>query len=115
AVNDILKAFQLSNGLLSSGSTSHSLDVYPNRGGAFAVSGNGNVNGIVWAVQDNSSQNGILHAYDAGNLGNEFYNTSEAGSRDNLGIATKFSILLVVNGKVFVGSQNQLVVYGLLP
>jgi len=115
AVDDTLKAFQLSNGLLSNGPTSHSLDVYPNRGGAFAVSGNGNANGIVWAVQDNNPQNGVLHAYDAGNLGNEFYNTSEAGSRDNLGIATKFSIPLVANGKVFVGSQNQLVVYGLLP
>jgi len=115
AVNDTLKAFQLSNGLLSNGPTSHSLDVYPNRGGSFAVSGNGNANGIVWAVQDNNPQNGVLHAYDAGNLANEFYNSSKAGSRDNLGVATKFSIPLVANGKVFVGSQSQLVVYGLLP
>ncbi len=54
AVNDTLKAFQLSNGLLSNGPTSQSLEIYPNRGGAFAVSGNGNTNGIVWAVQDNN-------------------------------------------------------------
>jgi hypothetical protein len=115
AVNDTLKAFQLSNGLLSNGPTSHSLDIYPNRGGSFAVSDNNNTNGIIWAVQDNYPANGVLHAYDTGNLANEFYNTSQAGSRDTLGVATKFSIPLVANGKVFVGSQSQLVVYGLLP
>jgi hypothetical protein len=115
AVSDTLKAFQLNNGLLSNGPTSQSLDVYGNRGGAFAVSGNGNMNGIVWAVQDNNPGNGILHAYDAGNLSNEFYNTNQAGSRDTLGVATKFSIPLVANGKVFVSSQRQLFVYGLLP
>jgi hypothetical protein len=115
AVSDTLKAFQLSNGLLSNGPTSHSLDVYGNRGGAFAVSGNGNTNGIVWAVQDNNPGNGVLHAYDAGNLATEFYNTSQAGTRDTLGVATKFSIPLVANGKVFVSSQSRLVVYGMLP
>jgi hypothetical protein len=115
AVNDTLKAFRLSNGLLSNGPTSHSLDIYPNRGGSFAVSGNGNTNGIIWALQDNNPGNGVLHAYDAGNLSNEFYNSRQAGSRDTLGVATKFSIPLVANGKVFVGSQSQLVVYGLLP
>ena len=105
AVNDTLKAFQLTNGLLSNGPTSHSLDIYPNRGGSFAVSGNGNTNGIVWAVQDNNPGNGVLYAYDAGNLANEFYNSSQAGSRDTLGVASKFSIPLVANGKVFVGSR----------
>jgi hypothetical protein len=114
AVNDTLKAFQLTNGLLSNGPTSQSLDVYPNRGGAFAVSGNGNTNGIIWAVQDNNPANGVLHAYDAGNLASELYNTNQAGTRDTLGIASKFSIPLVANGKVFVGAQSQLVVYGLL-
>jgi hypothetical protein len=115
AVNDTLKAFRLTNGLLSSGPTSQSLDVYPNRGGAFAVSGNGNTNGIVWAMQDNNPGNGVLHAYDAGNLTNELYNSSQAGSRDALGVASKFSIPLVANGKVFVGAQTQLVGFGLLP
>ena len=66
-------------------------------------------------MRDNNPANGVLHAYDAGNLSNEFYNTSQAGSRYSLGVATKFSIPLVANGKVFVGSQSQLVVYGLLP
>jgi hypothetical protein len=66
-------------------------------------------------MQDNNPGSGILHAYDAGNLGNELYNTSQAGSRDAPGVASKFSIPLVANGKVFLGAQNKLVVYGLLP
>ena len=46
AVNDTLKAFKLNNGLLSSGPTSQSLAVYPNRGGAFAISTDGNNAGV---------------------------------------------------------------------
>ena len=115
AVNDTLKAFQISNGLVSNAITSQSLEVYPNRGGAFAISANGNTNGIVWATQDNNPANGVVYAYDATNLGNELYNTSQAGTRDALGVATKFAIPLVANGKVFVDAQTQLVVYGLLP
>jgi hypothetical protein len=115
AVNDTLKAFQLTNGRLSEGPTSQSLDIYPNRGGAFTVSGSGDSNGIIWAVEDDNPSNGVLHAYDAGNLANELYNSKQAGSRDTLGVATKFSIPLVANGKVFVVAQTKLVVYGLLP
>ena len=68
AVNDTLKAFQISNGLVSNAITSQSLEVYPNRGGSFAISANGNTNGIVWATQDNNPANGVLYAYDATNL-----------------------------------------------
>ncbi len=115
AVNDNLKAFQLSNGTLSSSPSSQSAETYPNRGGSFAISANGTSYGILWAVQDNSPSNGVLTAYDASNLSNELYNSSQAGSRDTLGVATKFSIPLVANGKVFVVANGQIVAYGLLP
>jgi hypothetical protein len=49
------------------------------------------------------------------NLGIEFYKSNQAGSSDSLGIAGKFSVPLVANGKVFVGAASQLVVYGLRP
>jgi hypothetical protein len=66
-------------------------------------------------VQDNTPANGALRAYDANNLANELYNSDQAGSRDTLGFATKFSIPLVANGKVFVASPTQITAYGLLP
>jgi hypothetical protein len=121
AVNDTLKAFQLSNGVLSTGPTSQSAAIYPIRGGAFAVSANGNANGILWAIQsngasaDNPNAPGVLYAYDATNLADELYDSTEAGSRDTMDLAAKFSIPLVANGKVFVGSQSKLTTYGLLP
>jgi len=116
AVNDTIKAFQLSGGLLSTGPTSHSSETYEFPGGAMAISANGNADGILWAVEHTSDTTvGILHAYSAANLGNELYNSSQSGSRDTLDIAAKFTIPIVANGKVFIGSNSQLAVYGLLP
>jgi hypothetical protein len=115
AVDDAIRAFQLSNGLLSTSPTSQSSAVYPNRGGAFAISANGSSNGILWVVQDNNPSNGVLRAYDATNLVTELYNSAQAGSRDALDVASKFNIPLVANGKVFVASNGRLTAYGLLP
>jgi len=116
AVNDSLKAFQLISGTLSTSPTSQSAAIYPVRGGSFAVSANGNGNGILWAVQNNDvTAPGVLFAYDATNLADELYDSSQMGNRDTLDVASKFTIPLVANGKVFVSSQSQLTAYGLLP
>jgi hypothetical protein len=121
AVNDNLKAFQMSNGLLTTLPTSQSPEVYPCRGGSFAVSANGTTNGILWAIQNlgqpdqDNTIPGVLIAYDATNLAHELYNSNQAGSRDTMDYPAKFSIPLVANGKVFVAGQTELVVYGLLP
>ena len=114
AVNDALKAFQWSSGLLSAIPSSQSSATYQNRGGSFAISANGSTDGILWAIQDNNPGNGVLHAYDASDLANELYNSSQAGSRDALDVASKFNIPLVANGKVFVASNGQLTAFGLL-
>jgi hypothetical protein len=121
AVSDEVRAFQLSNGLLSIAPTSVSSSVYPLRGGALAISSNGNTNGILWAVQTNGTDPnnvnaaGTLFAYDADNLGDELYDSNESGSRDTMDHAAKFNVPLVANGKVFVASQSQLTAYGPLP
>jgi hypothetical protein len=59
---------------------------------------------------------GALHAYDASNLAFELYNSDQAGARDSLAdAAAKFSLPLVVNGRVYVASEGKLTIYGLLP
>jgi fibronectin type 3 domain-containing protein len=115
AVDDVLRAFRFTSGVLSTSPTSTSFSNYPNRGGVMAISANGANNGILWAIQNNDPSAGILRAYDANNLNTEFYNSSQAGTRDALDVAAKFTIPLVANGKVFVVSNTQLTVYGLLP
>jgi hypothetical protein len=116
AVDDSVRAFKVTNGLLSTTATSVSPEGYTYPGGAITVSANGNTNGIVWAVQKNGDTSpGVLFAYDARNVGTELYNSTQAGSRDTLDIAAKFTPSTIVNGKVFIGSMNQLTVYGLLP
>jgi hypothetical protein len=111
-----IQAFQLSNGLLSTAPTSRSAGTYTYPGGTLAISANGTTNGILWAVQRNGTTSpGVLFAYDPANLANLLYNSSQAGSRDTMDVAAKFSIPLVANGKVFVVGVSQLTVYGLLP
>jgi hypothetical protein len=110
-VNDNVKAFAIANGQLS-GPTSKSPTTYGFPGATPSVSANGTADGIVWVIQPIIS---ILHAYDATNLGNELYNTTQAsGGRDALGSNTKFAPPTVVNGKVYIGTKNAVVVYGLL-
>jgi hypothetical protein len=115
AINDTLKSFQMNNGLLSPGPVSQSSATYPNRGGSFAISANNTSNAILWAVQDNSPAAGVLRAYDATNLSNELYNSNQVAARDSLGVAAKFTVPTVANGRVYVVTSGQLVVYGLLP
>jgi hypothetical protein len=122
AVNDVIRAFQLTNGLLSTAPTSTSAAIYGARGASFAISANTASNGILWALQNNgaSADNdvgnpGVLFAYNADNLATELYDSSQAGSRDTLDNAVKFSIPLVANGKVFIAGQTQLTAFGLLP
>ena len=114
AVSDNLKAYQFNNGLLSAVPTSQSAETYANRGGSFAISANGGSNGILWAIQDNNPNGGVLYAYDANNLVNELYNSSQAGPRDAIDVASKFNVPLIANGKVFVASNGQLTAFGLL-
>jgi hypothetical protein len=109
-VNDAIKAFQLNNGLFTTSPTSSSPVIYPYPGGSLAISANGNTNGVLWAIQRNdpnvadpgTAAPGVLRAYAATNLNSELYNSSQAGPRDALDFAAKFTIPLVANGKVFV-------------
>jgi chitodextrinase len=115
-IADTVKAFSLSNGLLSTAPTSHSAQTYAWPGGSLAVSANGSANGILWAIQYNSTTApGVLYAYNAANLGTELYDSNQMGARDGMDFAAKYTAPVVANGKVFVCSVGQLAAYGLLP
>src|SRR6476620_3756220 len=77
-----------------------------------AVSANGASDGIVWLVE--GSFGGTLHAYDASNLTNELFNSQMNSSRDALGSFIRFSVPTVAEGRVYVGTEHSLAVFGLL-
>jgi hypothetical protein len=114
-VADVVQMFTLSNGLLSTSATSTTPQTFAYPGGALSISANGTSNGILWAVQKNGSGAGSLHAYDASNIATELYNSDQAGARDQLDPAAKFSVPVVVNGRVFVATEGRLTIFGLMP
>jgi hypothetical protein len=111
-VNDNGKAYTIANGAISTQPVAKTHDAFGFPGSTPSISANGATNGIVWDVDAASSQ---LRAYDATNYGSELYTSAQAGqNRDQLGPAVKFSVPVVANGLVIVGTKNALVVYGLL-
>ena len=114
--NDALKAFPITQAILATTPSSQSAVVFPYPGSTPSVSANGTQNAIVWAVESNVGQLNVLHAYDATNVSRELYNSSQAaGGRDNFGNGNKFITPVIVNGKVFVGTQTGVAEFGLLP
>ncbi len=116
---DFLSQYSLSNGLLSTSPVSQAPTQFY-FGSTPAVSANGSTNGIVWALErpvkiKQKIPPAILHAYNATNVSQELYNSSQTGTRDVPGPAITFAIPTVMNGKVYVGTQTELDVYGLLP
>jgi len=118
AKGDVLRAFSLSNGKLGTSPASQSSTVFGFPGATPVISANGASNGIVWVLQTDQAEAGgpaVLHAYLATDVSTELYNSNQNPGRDNPGPAVKFTVPTVINGKVFVGTQTQLAVFGLLP
>lgn len=114
AVGDKLRAYTLSNGKLSLSGQSTNIFRWP--GASPVISANGSSDGIIWALETNGSgASAVLHAYSAANISTAIYTSNENTVRDNPGAAIKFSVPTVANGKVYVGSQYQVSVFGLLP
>ncbi len=112
-VGGTLKAFPITNAMLGKASTAQSTTSFPYPGGSPVVSANGTANAIVWAHENNNPA--VLHAYDAANLTHELYNSNQAASnRDHPGAGNKFITPTVADGKVFLGTQNSVAVFGLL-
>jgi hypothetical protein len=127
---DYLKAYSVgSNGLLSSTAVAQSPETFPS-GGTPSISANGTSNGIVWVTErpegigvQPGAGAAILRAYNAipatgSSTLTELYNSSEAlvggVARDRGGCANKYTLPTIANGMVYVGTQNELDVFGLL-
>ncbi len=116
ADGDTLKAFPLTNAQLALTPSSQTTIKFPHPGPTPSISANGAQNGIVWALESSLTSPGVLHAYDPANLAHEFYNSNQAiNGRDSFGNGNKFITPVIVNGKVYVGTQNGVAVFGLLP
>jgi hypothetical protein len=95
------------------GTTYKSVEPYGFPGSTPSVSASGSSNGIVWTLSTTSyCTNGasscgpaLLRAYDATNLGNEVWNSTLI-SGDAAGYAVKFTLPMVANGKVYVGTRG---------
>jgi hypothetical protein len=84
-----------------------------------AISANGSKNAIVWAASSKNwneppTRPAVLYAYDAADVTHELYTTEQNSARDRAGVALRFAIPSIVNGKVYLGSRRQVDVYGLL-
>jgi len=128
--------FNQTTGLFTNTSTPvQSPTSYGFPGATPSVSSNGTTNGIVWAIdssqyctppQPNGCGAAVLHAYDATNVHNELWTSGQIAA-DKAGLAVKFTVPTVANGKVYIGTRGndggagtssilgELDVYGLKP
>jgi len=121
AGNGALKAFPMIGRILATSPASkQSPEKLGGQGATPVVSSNGSNNAIVWLIDSSGAlatpnTPAILRAYDANDLSNEIYNSAVASAdRDKAGPAVKFTVPTVANGKVYIGTQTELDVYGLL-
>jgi hypothetical protein len=116
-VSDTVKAFSISNGVIATTPQAQGPTAYGFPGATPGVSANGTNDAIVWAIESDdfdASGPAVLRAYNATNVALEIYNSLQAGggARDYPGAAVKFSVPTIANGKVYVGTQNGLAVFG---
>jgi hypothetical protein len=121
---DVMKAFSITNGVMSTSPVSQSGVTLGGTGYAPVISANGTSNAIAWVIDagayeqgannnssDISSGPSILRAFNATNLSQELYNSSIKAS-DTAPGAVKYPVPVVADGKVFVAGDFGVAVYG---
>ncbi|MGH7968171.1 MAG: PA14 domain-containing protein, partial [Limisphaerales bacterium] len=114
--NGRISAFSINNGVFNT-TPLQSPDTYGNKGGVtVCLSANGTNNGIAWTIANAGGQSPstpcVLRAYNATNLTQELYASDQLPARDSAGNGVKFTAPAIANGKVYVGGQYSLTVYG---
>ncbi len=102
-----IKAFELNLGLLTTTPVAHSKDT--TQGHSPIISANGTTNAVLWQMT-----NSILLAFDAKSLTKIYGSLTAPNKRDVIPDSPHFANFVVVNGKLYVGTRNSLITYGLL-
>jgi hypothetical protein len=115
-----LLSYSMTNGALTTQPSSQTSTSYSGAGSP-SISANGTSNSILWTVTWTNSRalgtnKGVLRAFDPTNFQNQFYaSNTAAGARDSMGYIPDFVTPTIANGKVYVATESQLLVYGLFP
>jgi len=79
-----------------------------------SISANGTSNGIVWMLRGLNYSSPILTAYNATTMSMLYDSTMAANGRDTVGPIAHFATPTIAAGRVYVGTQSQLLIYGQL-
>ena len=116
AVGDVLKAYVIVNGSLV-GPVEQGTTTFGYPGATPSISAAGDSNGIVWEVRNRGIRGtigpAVLEAREANHIGHLLFTSTQVADRDAAGAYVKFSVPAISRGKVYVGTQNGLVAYGL--
>jgi PQQ-like domain len=99
------KAYTIANGLLQQPPVMQPISV--TGGGHAIITSNGNSNGILWVLSGNA-----LLGLDAISL-KTLYNSNATSGQGTVPLVPHFATPIAANGKLFIGTKNSLVVYGL--
>ena len=102
-----ITAFALTNGTLGKEPLAQSKKVAG--GHSPVISSNGGSAGVLWQLDGST-----LDAYDSTTLVRVYESSQAPNKRDVLPPLPHFANIMVANGKVYVGTNNSLVVFGLL-
>jgi hypothetical protein len=113
SIGDPLESYRLGTDRLVFSQTTGEDHRYP--GATPSISANGADSGIVWTIRRSPDDRAVLEAFSATNLTKRLYTSDQAGDdRDHAGPYVKFTTPTIADGKVFMGTDGELAVYGLL-
>jgi hypothetical protein len=111
-IGDSVKAI---NALSQGTPDSESANTLGPAGATPVISANGTSTPVAWALDTTASGGPVLYAYDATDLTTELYDSTIQASRDTVDATSKYSVPVVANGHVYIGTQSGVDVFGLLP
>src|SRR5215471_3008961 len=115
--DDYLRDYRVADGRLSLNAASKE-PKFDNPGATPSISADGDRNAIVWAVStrtwNGAERPAILYAFDAADISRPIYTSEQNSARDRAGLAARFVIPVVANGRVYFGTRDAVEVYGLL-